>query len=473
MALEKSIKIKIAISIIWFVLTALMAGGTAEGYGGFQFGTFLGVLVVLNLPALIYWLGFWIWGNGYIWRVVKNSKRLLAIIVGIFVSLITIVLIGKCEGMYAYLFPNYSERALRNVEALHNILGLIFGVVVGVKAYQRIYFGKAKLVTGTPAVPSEKRIYTHHERITAYGLIAFSLIVATIVSLIYYTDITSGLAYQFGQLIGTALITYLLAVLINRFFFRDKKDIALIFAVCFFLVTSINSYDLWSEKKTSTNATRAMAEVSQRDLTAALTGETSNAKLEGDFGELTPLMEIVSEARQESSELRKVLTDEAAKYGEDLFSSQNLSSMEKMEELKQRLVQSAERIQKLSEQYEKVFDRVESKLQRSNLSQSIRDQAVESFKKAKVQRVQDYKEFMAVEAALFYKMAEIMEFYQQRAGQFEITKDGPLFATDADVNAYNAHSIELHQLAARESELSNKMVAQEMKFIETMNKNAK
>ncbi|MBI4031879.1 MAG: hypothetical protein HY370_09390 [Proteobacteria bacterium] len=145
MILEKSIKIKVAISIIWLVLTALIAGSTAEGYSGFQFGTFLGVLVVLNLPVLIYWLGFWIWGNGYIWRVVKNSKRLFAIVVGVFVSLVIIALISKCEGMYVYLFPNYSERTLRNVEALHNILGLIFGVVVGVKAYQRVYFGKANL----------------------------------------------------------------------------------------------------------------------------------------------------------------------------------------------------------------------------------------------------------------------------------------------------------------------------------------
>ena len=69
-SLTKSIKIKVSLSILWVVLAMLFAGGMANSYSGFQTSTFLGVSVFLNFPLLLYWLGFWIWGDGYLIRFV-------------------------------------------------------------------------------------------------------------------------------------------------------------------------------------------------------------------------------------------------------------------------------------------------------------------------------------------------------------------------------------------------------------------
>lgn len=68
--ISKSIKIKVSLSIIWVVLAMFVAGGAADSYSGFKFSVFLGVTAILSLPLLLYWLGFWIWGDGYIRRIV-------------------------------------------------------------------------------------------------------------------------------------------------------------------------------------------------------------------------------------------------------------------------------------------------------------------------------------------------------------------------------------------------------------------
>lgn len=46
----------------------LVAGGASDNYSGFSFPTFVGITAFLNLPSLLYWLGFWIWGEGYFIR---------------------------------------------------------------------------------------------------------------------------------------------------------------------------------------------------------------------------------------------------------------------------------------------------------------------------------------------------------------------------------------------------------------------
>lgn len=65
--LTKSQKIRISLTVIWAVITALLSGLFSEG----DLGPFLGIFVFLNLPILLYWLGFWIWGDGYLFKLVS------------------------------------------------------------------------------------------------------------------------------------------------------------------------------------------------------------------------------------------------------------------------------------------------------------------------------------------------------------------------------------------------------------------
>ncbi len=57
----------------------LFAGSVASSsYSGFATITFLGSFVALMLPILIYWLGVWIWGEGYLFGLIKKPFKFLS-----------------------------------------------------------------------------------------------------------------------------------------------------------------------------------------------------------------------------------------------------------------------------------------------------------------------------------------------------------------------------------------------------------
>lgn len=69
--LTKSLKVKVSLSVIWFVISFLIGlvfSSDASPSGELLFFGF--IMIALNLPTLLYWLGVWIWGDGYLWRFV-------------------------------------------------------------------------------------------------------------------------------------------------------------------------------------------------------------------------------------------------------------------------------------------------------------------------------------------------------------------------------------------------------------------
>ncbi len=79
-----------------------------------------------------------------------------------------------------------------------------------------------------------------------------------------------------------------------------------------------------------------------------------------------------------------------------------------------------------------------------------------------------YRAFIEVEVRLFRKMVDILEFYEQRHGSFNVTEEGPLFTNDIDVDPYNEHVLELQNLLAQESQLSDQMGKLELELIQKM-----
>jgi hypothetical protein len=107
--LSKGLKIKISFSVLWSVFVALFALLAADGYGGFNFGTFVVLFIFFTLPLLIYWLGFWIWGEGYFFKSLKQlflklkdysqlskTKEIVAIILVVLI----IVIVGESVTMF-------------------------------------------------------------------------------------------------------------------------------------------------------------------------------------------------------------------------------------------------------------------------------------------------------------------------------------------------------------------------------------
>ena len=56
--LTKAQKIKVALSLIWLILSFLISVSIYE-----EFSRLSGNFILINFPLLIYWLGFWIWGG--------------------------------------------------------------------------------------------------------------------------------------------------------------------------------------------------------------------------------------------------------------------------------------------------------------------------------------------------------------------------------------------------------------------------
>jgi len=50
--------------------------GASNSYIGFNLSSFLIFFILINFPILIYWLGFWIWGDGYLLRILLLPVRL-------------------------------------------------------------------------------------------------------------------------------------------------------------------------------------------------------------------------------------------------------------------------------------------------------------------------------------------------------------------------------------------------------------
>ena len=65
-------------------------------------------------------------------------KKTLAVIVAIVVFVLIAALVGSLEGLYQTFFPDLSDRALRNIEATSNIVGLVLAVWLSIKTYKRL-----------------------------------------------------------------------------------------------------------------------------------------------------------------------------------------------------------------------------------------------------------------------------------------------------------------------------------------------
>lgn len=66
--LKTSTKIKLSITILWVVISALISANLNEDDDRFRLAGFFTTLTVITFPIILYWLGYWICGGPYIRR---------------------------------------------------------------------------------------------------------------------------------------------------------------------------------------------------------------------------------------------------------------------------------------------------------------------------------------------------------------------------------------------------------------------
>ncbi len=157
MALTKSQKAVVLFSITWEVACFLIAAGIASsGYSDkFSIITFLTIFFILSSPILIYWAGVWIWGSGYICRAIKylvhinydnNILKVIRIAFTIFIAIIVFWVVGqivipitKLLGALGLSSIGISgKEAANNLDAIANILAVVFGFILARKSYRWI-----------------------------------------------------------------------------------------------------------------------------------------------------------------------------------------------------------------------------------------------------------------------------------------------------------------------------------------------
>jgi len=217
--ISKTFKIKISVSIIWAVLTLLFSGVIAgEGYSGFNFGTFLACSVFFNLPSLFYWLGFWIWGDGYIFKTVGWLFKFLKIkkIVGVIIAFLAagvVVSVLRLLGEVLEGSFSGSDRTQRNLEAIGNLFLLFLMFWIGIKIYNKWIGKDESLDTKNILLEKDTR------RPVWQAAFVFSLFVVTFLWLTVevYGFSSDGLVSMIGEVIGGFVGAYILIALINKF----------------------------------------------------------------------------------------------------------------------------------------------------------------------------------------------------------------------------------------------------------------
>jgi hypothetical protein len=249
--LPKSLKVKISISILWAVLVELFSGLIAgDSYSGFSFGAFLGVSTALNFPLLIYWLGFWVWGEGYLFKTFKyifgRFSKYISIrkLIAFFLGLIAFALISKLAVSFINLFGASSSASARyrdNVEALAEIGGVMFGAWAAVWTYKRICRTESEKQTS-----EKKKIFPPLDKNTKILLLVYFFVILTFAYVIY--DLSAGGAgYLFGNAIGVFLGAAIIMALASKFMkspINEGKKLQATVAIAILLFVSNNGKEI-------------------------------------------------------------------------------------------------------------------------------------------------------------------------------------------------------------------------------------
>jgi len=106
MVLSTADKVKASLSILWVFFTILLSLAiSSDSYEGFKPAFFILIAAILSTPILVYWLGYWIWGSGYLFKAISFP---FVIALAFFKKSIVMA----PTGAPAYVWPRYWARMI-------------------------------------------------------------------------------------------------------------------------------------------------------------------------------------------------------------------------------------------------------------------------------------------------------------------------------------------------------------------------
>lgn len=480
-ALTKSQKIRISLTVIWAVITALLSGLFSEG----DLAPFLGIFVFLNLPTLLYWLGFWIWGDGYLFKLVSwpfkkilgkkkegqessIGRKILAGFLAALAFMLVSALIGVAEEAPKYIFQSFSERALRNVEALAAILVLILAVLAAGKTYRSIARSKNAAVEDqqeTPQieVPKKHKIIGHIVTVLAV-LFALSMI------FISANEQETSAAYLFGEVIGASVLFGVLVLL-----FTPKKWMkpyqTPILSIVFLIASIFIGYPQYQQAKIDKEAILAMARTVEKDTVDYLASDQDQAikvsKIEvPSSSSIAPLMEVVNSGRENTAKIFSDYTNSIPASFDNVLAQETFEDIKKIEQTKLIVLEVKLQIPQYKRRIQEHFEKLESDIRNIDAEPYVKRSALKGFLENKDTNKEIFNNFFIIQESLLNDYLSLLTLMGDAFGTYEYDETGQvLFTYDEHIEAYNNLIESIQENALKEEEWGAAVAQKELENV--------
>ncbi len=217
---------------------------------------------------------------------------------------------------------------------------------------------------------------------------------------------------------------------------------------------------------------RKIAGSIQKDLEDSLAvGISEGKKLEGGFGEFTPLVNILNDLRLEVATIQREIKIEVDQYDfENLFIEKNITNPKNISRLKGDLSNTVFKIKGSIIKYKEIQDKMVTRVTQADIPSAQKQQFLNGFEEKRPAADKVFNEFMGNEMATYQKLIEIFTFFEERQGEFKVVEKMPYFSSETDSRAFNELITEIQILGTRRDELSKKMIAQQLNSIQTLDK---
>jgi hypothetical protein len=208
----------------------------------------------------------------------------------------------------------------------------------------------------------------------------------------------------------------------------------------------------------------------QKDLEDSLsTGVSEGVKLEGDFGRFTALVNILNDLRLEVATIQKEIKTEIDQYDfENLFAEHNITNIENINRLKSSLSKTVSKIKDSIVGYKEIQNKFVMRVTQADMPSIQKQQFLNGFEEKRPDADKAFNGFMKNEISTYQKLIEIFSFFEASQGKFKVIEKMPYFISEVDSKSFNELITDMQILGAKRDGLAQKMIAQQLYSIKTL-----
>lgn len=479
--LTKSQKIRISLTVVWAVVTALLSGLFSEG----NFGPFLGIFVFLNLPTLLYWLGFWIWGDGYLLRLISwpfkkifadkkegqeasIGRKIFAVISAILVFMFVGTLIRVTEEAPKFIFPNLSERALSNMEALGALSIFILAYLAARKIYLSVSRPKINKIQNLEN--NTKKTLSKKQKVTSHITTTVCIILAFVIIFISANEQQISAAFLLGEVIGASVLFGAIAMLIIPKHWIKAPALSIVFMIASVLI----GYPEYKEAKDARYAAISMIETIENEYIDAATAENIDEVQIGTVevpssNKMAPFINWVNQSRERGA---AILLDYSNSFPPDIentLTPENLSNIVFIRKSKADILQILNTIPSYKGRIKNHFETIEQELEKLDVNEELKTGALLGFRENMNSNIDSYYEYFEIQEAMLNEFLSLLSFMEDAFDTYEYDENGQIFFLyEHDIDKFNKLMASITNYVLLEQEWAQKVQRKELSTVKKL-----